>query len=176
MISVPSPSAAGKWDIFVEVLIQANIRATISNLTTVVDEQVVSRAAIRLYSPKFHNASLRIEGKVRDVNVTRALVNCRWFPNDSSVAIQNGLVHYCNHVITVSATMLFVVVVVVGRAMRCDVFNFGKVRWGKRERLVGWTARTTLDFIHVQFNCNFGSSYSDLAGVGLVINRVLYVF
>lgn len=55
------------------------------------------------YSPKFHDAGLRVEGEVRDIYVTRALVNCRWFPDDSAVAIQDGLVHDGHHIVSIGA-------------------------------------------------------------------------
>lgn len=53
------------------------------------------------YSPELHNAGLRIEGKIRDVDVAGALVYCRRLPYNAPVAVQNSLVHYCDHVITV---------------------------------------------------------------------------
>lgn len=55
------------------------------------------------HSPKLHDAGLRVERKVGDVYVARALVNGRRLPNDAPVAVQNGLVHYGDHVVSISA-------------------------------------------------------------------------
>lgn len=51
--------------------------------------------------PKFHNASLRVEGEIGDVNVAGAFVDRGRFPDNPAVAVQYGLVHYSNHVIAV---------------------------------------------------------------------------
>lgn len=118
-----------------------------------------------LNSPKFHNASLRIKRKVRDVNVTRALVNCRWFPNDSSVAIQNCLVHYCNHVIPISTTMLLVVI-------QCEQCSVLQVIQGKENsQFVGWldNNKHSILFMSNLIASNSKSSYSDL------VSRVVLV-
>lgn len=64
----------------------------------------------RLYSPELHDARLPIKWKVRHVYVTGALVNSRWFPNNAAVVVNHCLGHDGDHIISVGAVLVVVVV------------------------------------------------------------------